>query len=55
MTRISSQTRPTKQLKTKATQPNTKQTLIIKTTKTKDKWEMSAREALLVDFVVSEI
>jgi len=55
MTRTNPQTRPTKQLKAKTTQAKTKQTLKIKTIKTTDGWEMSARDALLVDFVVCEI
>ena len=55
MTRIAPETRPKKLLKAKTTQPKTTQPIKIKTTKIKDGWEMSAREALLVDFVVSEI
>jgi hypothetical protein len=55
MTRTVPQTRPTKQQKAKMTRAKTKQFLKKPTKKTKEGWEMSAREALLVDFVVSEI
>jgi hypothetical protein len=55
MTRTISQTRPTKELKTKATEPQPSQDLKIKKTKKTDSWEMSAREALQVNYVVSEI
>lgn len=59
MTRTASPTRPIKQLKTKSVQAKTKQTAK-KPTKTptkiiKEGWEMSARDALKVDFVISEI
>jgi hypothetical protein len=55
MTRTPSQTRSIKQLKAKTKTPKKKKTAEIKTTKkNKDGWEMSAREALQVNFVVSE-
>ena len=54
MTRTASPARSTKLLQTKAKTPKVKQPL--KTTKkTKDGWEMTAREALQVNFVTSEI
>ena len=56
MTRVTSQTRSTKQLKANTKKPDTEQHPKIKTIKKpKDGWEMSAREALLVNFVVSEV
>ena len=54
MTRTASPARSTKRPKTKATSPQIKPPKS-KTTKTKDGWEMSARDALQVNFVVSEI
>jgi len=56
MTRTPSKTRSKKQLKAKTSTLNKKQSPEIKKTKKiKDGWEMSAREALQVNFVVSEI
>lgn len=54
MTRTASQTRSTRQLKVKTKDTKTLKPLET-TTKTKEGWEMSARDALLVNFVVSEI
>jgi|GEM_PF-6304946 len=55
MTRTASQTRSTKLKKTKTKTSKKKQPSTIIKKKTKDGWEMSAREALQVNFVVSEI
>jgi len=53
MARVVSKTRSTKQLKTSNNTPDKKRPTKIK--KTKDGWEMTAHEALKVNFVVSEI
>jgi len=58
MTRTVTPARSTKLKKTKIKTPNKTQPAKTKTKtikKTKDGWEMSARDALQVDFVVSEI
>jgi len=56
MARVISKTRSTKQLKTSNNTPDKKQNPEIKKIKkTKDGWEMTAHEALKVNFVVSEI
>ena len=51
--RVAASRRATKPLKDKT--PDVKQATTNKTKRKKDTWEMSAKEALLVNFVVSEI
>ena len=55
MTRIATKARQKKLPKANSNNPKTQQAPKKITTKTKDGWEMSAREALQVDFVVNEI